>query len=219
MALFPAAAQEAGKSADLAQATLLYRELHGLKKLEAEVGSNTNVVMVIRMTSKRGVPPEQLAVVIDSKRGQIPLHFAPDGSFLMLMSDDLYQENPLVRANQPKGSMSLDWGFFVTGFKGLEKAATYRELVASIEEARKVLATLGKHVPEMRNTTVTGMKLFFPPEQAAKITVQAKKGAKIYTTDERGVCEIPYDTALARENPSVVMPSAPQKIDFVVSTR
>jgi len=115
--------------------------------------------------------------------------------------------------------MSLDWGFFVTGFKGLEKAATYRELVASIEEARKVLATLGKHVPEMRQTTVNGMKLFFPPEQAAKITVQAKKGAKIYAADEQGVCEIPYDAALARENPPVVMPSAPQKIDFVVSTR
>jgi hypothetical protein len=217
-AALPVNAQEKTASSGLGQATLFYRELYGLKKLEAEVSGASNVVMVIRMTSKNGVPFEQLEVFIDSKNGRIPLHFAPDGSFLMLMSDALYQENPYVRANQPKGTMRLDWGFFVRGVHGLEKASTYRELIAPVEESRKALATMAKHVPEMKGTSVDAMKLFFKPDPPVKITVHAKKAARTYEA-EAGVCIIPYDAALARENPAVTMPAAPDKIDFVVSTR
>lgn len=210
-------AQEAATpNASLGQATLLYRELHGLKKLEAEVSGNSNVLMVIRMTSKREVPVEQLEVFIDAKSGPIPLHFAPDGSFLMLMSDALYAENPYVRANQPKGTMRLDWGFFVKGVHGLDQAANYRELIAPMEESRKLLATMGKHIPEMKNATVTAMKLFFKKEPPANITIKARKGAKNLPADARGMCLVPYDSALVRENPAVVMPSVPERIDFVL---
>lgn len=216
---FPAFAQEQTTDSGLGRATLYYRELYGLKKLEAEVAGSSNVVMVIRMSSKRGVPADQLRVVIESRQGPIPLRFAPDGSFLMLMSEALYEENPVVRANQPKGTMSLDWGFFVKTAKGLEKSANYRELIAPVEESRKALTTMGRHVPEMKSTVVTGMKLFFQPEPPAKITVHAKKGAKVFEADAQGVCVVPYDVALVKENPPVTMPAAPEKIDFVVSTR
>ncbi len=206
-----AAAQDK-QEPDLSQASLLYRELYDLKKLEAELSKSTNVIMFVRMSSKKGVPATDLDVYVDSKTGRVPLKFAPDGAFLLLMSDELYQENPYVRCNQPKGTMSLDWGWYV---KGIEKAATYRELVLPVEDFRKIIVTMGKHIPQMKGAVVSGMKLLFKPEDRARITIQTRKGVRELAADDKGVCLIPYDSTLARENPPVTMPGAPERIDFV----
>ena len=217
LALLPVKAAAQGASpkptdTDLAHASMLYRELYDLKKLEADLSKSTNIIMFVRMVSKRGVAATNLTAFVDAKSGQVPLTFAPDGAFLLLMSEDLYKENPFVRCNQPKGSMSIDWGWYV---KGIEKASNYRELMLPVEEFRKIVATMGKHNPQLKGAAVTGMKFFFKPGTPAKITLEARKGAKYIEADEKGECLLLYDSGLIRENPSVAIPLAPERIDFV----
>lgn len=71
-------------------------------------------VIVMTVTSKLpDVKPEDIEMYIASQSGDIPLKVEPDGTCVIPLSEELWEEKPLIITNQPEGTLNHKLDFEV----------------------------------------------------------------------------------------------------------
>lgn len=140
----------------------LYRALEAARDVE----DHPHLRAVQRIESKLpGVRPQQIAVRIHARSGDIDVPIDPDGSARFPLRDDLLAEDPPVSSNQPKGTITLS----VT--LALRVPASTRLAAADLRAALDdVDAWLERQGGDGRPTR--GVEFRFPPGSGASLTVR-----------------------------------------------
>jgi hypothetical protein len=112
---------------------------------------------VQRVSSRlSNVRPEHVRIWIEAAAGRIDVPIDDQGRAAFPLSDRLLQENPIVRSNQPQGSLQLQLSLEVD----LPKAnrIAYAEIWESLAEAQSALDRLG---PDYAGSSVIGIEYQF----------------------------------------------------------
>jgi Protein of unknown function (DUF2987) len=200
-------------------AKLPYQQIYEMQKVQAKLSRTyTNVQIFLKMSSRlTEVKISDLQIHIDARDGRIPVKLGSDGTLSLPMSDALQKENPWIVVNQPRGSMQLEWRF------GLNTAPVtthmrYRELMQGINDLEPIQEQMLQVFSSVPKLTVSGLKLIFgAAKEGAAVVIHAKSGDRILKIDAHGEAVIPLDRALLEENPEVVLPEMPKKLDVAGS--
>ncbi|MFO0027884.1 MAG: hypothetical protein ACK558_03380, partial [Pseudomonadota bacterium] len=85
-----------------------YAVLHAALSPALEVEGDPHLRAVQKIESKlANVAPRDIEVTIDARGGPIRVPVAADGRVAFPLRDDLLAENPPVRSNQPRGSLTV----------------------------------------------------------------------------------------------------------------
>lgn len=112
---------------------------------------------VQRVSSRlQQVRPEQIQIWIEAASGRIDVPIDRDGRARFPLTEQLLQENPWVRSNQPQGSLQLQLSLEV--YLPETKQVGYAEIWQDIEQAQAALDRLG---PEYVGSQVVGIEYQF----------------------------------------------------------
>jgi hypothetical protein len=187
--------------------TLNFRGMEGL----------TNQTVTMKITSDLPqVGPEQIKLFVDAKSGKIPIPMNPDGTFSFPVRDDLLKENPMIVANQPKGTLNVAVVFTLRGTaldtKEVSKGrARYGDLFI-VENAKARLLTELKPLSAngydfrkaLAHSTVVELKAKgegMPPS----LTIETTNGVMKVHSNAVGKFVLEFNAELARQNPWVQM--------------
>ena len=197
-------------------ATLPYATLCRLAAMDLKgIAGLTNQEIRLTIKSKTpGVQPTDIRFHIESARGQIPIPLNPDGTFRLPISEELLRENPMIVANQPKGTMELEGSITLKGTcsGGLADPADNRQRYNSIFfledlKSRLTHTDLGE-VPLSNAVSRTEVTVRLIPQrdtEAATIVIESSTGTFVVPKQRDGGFLLKHDPALAKENPWVLM--------------
>jgi len=195
-------------------ATLPYATVCRLVAMDLKgVAGLTNQEMRLTTRSKKpGVQSSDICLHIASTNGKIRLPLNPDGTFTLPISEALLNENPMIVANQPKGSMVMDGSITLKG--RLTAGAGNRQRYSSLFflqdiKDRLTNADFGE-LPmsnAMARTAVTVQLIPQSDAQTATVVVESAVGRIAVPRHVDGTFHLRYDTSLAKENPWVLMPT------------
>lgn len=199
----PVSASE--NSAELAQ--LPYHELVKIAQSDSSQPKMKDR-LTFALVSRNGVPLEQITLVLQLKKGGLPLPIDDKGHFSVPFSDELMDENPLMVSNQPRGSLSLKFTLTVPEMGKIEPPkvvegkvkyqAVFQSLVRFQEAMKKVDPRFGEEgAQQLAVQCVTGGKA---------ITVHQKFGSRKLDAGEDGAVWLLYDARLFQENPDISVP-------------
>lgn len=96
---------------DFQPAAMPYRALWEAAQLDASglTGSTNRQVSFTVSSTNPEVKIGDIALFIDAKAGRLPIAIATNGIMSLPISAQLFEENPNVVANQPKGSMNINF--------------------------------------------------------------------------------------------------------------
>jgi len=171
------------------------------------------------------VKSSDIELVIDAKEGPIVLVVDNDGVVEVPNSLELYEENPDLVANQPRGSLNIFVDLSVPKVAPpkiedgkVKYQELFRPLVTLQDEMKKVDPLFG----------LSGQQQFVleieTGEEAIKIT--RAFGARTYRPNTRGKVYMIMESYLYEENPEVeipdkakinVLPASPEEIDDIRS--
>jgi hypothetical protein len=202
------AAPPRARAADDAGATpyaVLYRALSPALEVEGD----PRLRAVQRIESKLdGVRPQDIEVTIDARAGAIRVPVAADGRAAFPLRDDLLAENPPVRSNQPRGSLTVSVTLALA-----PPSATWvpvDELRAALEAAEQWLsrkaAAEGLPPPAVR-----GVELRFPPAAGASATLRGAS-ERLLVADAEGRIVLVRDGDLADGTRAVDLSQLPLEV-------
>jgi hypothetical protein len=198
-------------------ARLPYAELYKMQRVQSELsGAYTNLVVVLRMElASTNARTTNLDAYIDAKSGRIPVKIGHDGDFSVPMSDDLVAENPWIIANQPRGTMKLDW-FVGLAVRPLGTSIRYRPLMQVVRDCGDVRERMRQVFPGAPKSTVLGLKLTFsPPGQGVTVVIHSERGDRKLEADAKGELTIIIEPDLFEENPLVTLSKESASVDLV----
>ena len=208
------AADLARASEEPPRATLPYRLLCQMAQFDAkDMPGVTNRTQSIVVSSRNpGVKTADIVLYIDAKSGRIPLPIDADGALTLPVSQALFDENPPVVANQPKGSMHLSYRF---SFQGLspdllqhlkEGRVRYSEvfvgeklkesMLRGLSEAEK----MGDFRKNLDSGSVSRLRAKNNPADAT-VTILATNGEIAVERDAAGGFTLRCDPALMAQDP------------------
>jgi hypothetical protein len=198
-------------------ARLPYHQLYNAQKVQADLNrTHTNLLVVLTVQSTLpGVKSSDLAVNIEAKGGRIPIEIKPAGDFIIPMRDDLLAEDPWIIANQPKGTMRLDWrAGLVLG--RIAPSVHYTRLMGPVREMEDVQEQMRRIFPGSPRLAMTGLKLAFSPAQPrAVVVIHARSGDRKLEADEHGEIILPLAADLLEEDPEVSLSNTPGTVEIV----
>lgn len=201
------------------QAKLPYAAVYQAVTMQfEEIKSLTNrQARFIMSSSLPGVESKDISLYIDSKAGRIPLQLSADGTFSLPLRDDLRKENPLIVANQPKGTMNLTADITLRGkidsegqLLSKQHKARYRYLFSIETVLDQAYEHAVKALPEYeaeRGETMSSFEFKPTSPTNAPALIHSAGGDIPVHPDQGGVIRIEYDPKLAKENPWVTFPS------------
>lgn len=160
-------------------------------------------------SSLEGVAPTDIHISLDD--GSRTYEFTPDadGNVELPLRADWNEANLMLHANQPKGSLAIQFGFAARPLAGTQ--IRYRDLMEirrQFEQAWAGLAgTVNAPVPGVR-----GLEIRFKPASAATVVVLASGGRQVHRADGKGIVRLPEDPILWEENPEAVLAQLPEAI-------
>ena len=155
--------------------------------------------------------PADTTLTIQSHTGAINVPVSRDGAIENFpISTELLAENPLVVANQPKGSLDLTLQIRIPVPN--QKRFSYSELVAGLREAnhlvRRATGILGFLAPQTKDLTF----VFAPSESdRPEVTVFWNRSPETKVADDYGMLTVRVNES-TKENPDVSMSEIPEKI-------
>ncbi len=197
-------------------ATLPYTVLCRLASVDLKgFAGLTNQEIRLTVKSKTpGVQPSDIRLHIESATSRIPIPVNSDGTFSLPISQELLRENPMIVANQPKGTMELKVSITLKGTcsDGLAELTDNRQRYNSIfflEDLRTRLTKTDLGDVPMSNVvsrTVVAVRLI-PQRDAGKATVviESSSGRAVVPKQRDGAFFLMHDPSLAKENPWVLM--------------
>lgn len=191
LASAPLAAQSGGETP--------YRALYGALSPSLKLAGYSRLKPVQRIISKSAaVPPGDIRVSIHAASGVIELTPAADGRVEFPMTEALLAENPPVRSNQPRGSLSVNVSFEIDLGDG--DGLSYTALAEGIDQAQQAL---GAVEPALAGRRVAGIEFSFPPGSNAQLQIVDAKLEELLVADRAGFVRLRNDPRL-RENGAMV---------------
>lgn len=156
--------------ADAGTGATPYAVLYQALSPALDVEGDPRLRAVQRIESKLpGVRPETIEVVIEARGGAIRVPIAADGRAGFPLRDDLLAQNPPVRSNQPRGSLTVSVTLALAPPRSTR--VPVGDLVDALAAADAWLAR--KAVAEgLPPPTVRGVELRFPPGAGASATLR-----------------------------------------------
>jgi len=196
-----AAAAADAKPAEIAQ--LPYQALVGIARNNADRPTDGEKMM-LRISSSEEVPVEEIKLTIMKAEGEVPIEIDEKGDFEVPFSDALYDENPMVVSNQPKGTMNLKVMIDLKEVrpKVVDGKVKYRDLFSQLLELQKKMRELDPNFGTPGYETlaiqiVTG---------GEPVIILRKLGSREIAADEAKTVWMVYDLLLFEENPDVKIP-------------
>ncbi len=195
----------AGDSDKFAQ--LPYHELVKIAQSDSSQPKDKDRLTFV-LASRKGVPLEQITLVLQLKKGGLPLPIDDQGHFSVPFSNELMDENPLMVSNQPRGSLSLKFTLAVPEMGKIDPPkvvdgkvkyqAVFQSLVRFQEAMKKVDQRFGEEgAQRLAVQCVTG---------GAAITIHQKFGSRKLSAGDDGAVWLLYDARLFQENPDISVP-------------
>lgn len=195
------ASESPAKPAEVAQ--LPYQALVGIARNNAD-RPNDGEKMMLRISSSEDVAVEAIKLIIVRAGGETPVEIDENGDFEVPFSDALYDENPMVVSNQPKGTMNLKVMIDLKEMrpKVVDGKVKYRDLFSQLLELQKKMRELDPNFGTPGYETlaiqiVTG---------GDPVVVMRKLGSREIAADEAKTVWMVYDLLLFEENPDVKIP-------------
>jgi hypothetical protein len=208
-------------SAALAEnARLPYHYLYRIEKLQNDL-CKAHPDLQINLQLQSALPDvktSNIQVYLDRKSGKVPITLSAEGDIALPLRDDLLAEDPWLVANQPKGTMQLNWqaGLSRSFVRQMTNSIRYAPLMRALRDCEEVQAKMREFFPESPKLTVAGLKLFFPPEaKPASLVIHAKSGDRKLQTDAEGELFLPLEQTLLEENPLITLSTAPAKVQVM----
>lgn len=187
----PLAAQSGGETP--------YRALYGALSPSLKLAGYSRLKPVQRIVSKNAeVAPDAIRVSIHAASGVIELTPTADGRVDFPMSEALLAENPPVRSNQPRGSLSVSVSFEIDLGDG--DGLPYAELALGMEQAQ---TALGEVEPALAGRRVAGIEFSFPPGTEARLQIIDARLEELLVADRAGFVRLRNDPRL-RESGAMV---------------
>lgn len=175
-----------------------------------DVEDDPRLRAVQRIESKLpGVRPDAIEVVIEARGGEIRVPIGADGRARFPLRDDLLAQNPPVRSNQPRGSLTVS----VT--LALAPPRSTRVPVAELLDALAAADTwlAGKAVAEgLPPPAVRGVELRFPPGAGASATLRGASSERLLLADAAGRIVLVRDADLAEGAREVELSQLPLEV-------
>lgn len=184
----------------------------GLAKLHAVPAAQRDHVRILFKLPADDPALRNLVLTIASR--QNPRLVTPDttGAIEFPYDEQLLGENPDVLVNLPPGKkVSLEVDLRPVAPGGLE--TSYADLMTGVDQAnaliRKQAGMLSIFAPTLRS-----LVLQYSRAEGQTVTIGAGAAQKRITVDAQGKIVIPYESALAAENPRVRLSALPASVDF-----
>lgn len=188
----PAAAQEAAGETP-------YRALYQVLSPSLKLSGYSRLRPIQRIVSKDpAVPASEIRVRIEAGNGPIELTPAADGRVEFPMSEALLAENPPVRSNQPRGSLSVSVSFEIDLGEG--DGLPYAVLAEGIDQAQQALAEVE---PGLAGHRVAGIEFSFPPDSDARVQIIDPRLEALLMADRQGHVRLRNDPRLRESGASV----------------
>jgi len=201
--LWPADAQDAAADQTEEIAQLPYQALVSIARNNADRPSDGEKMM-LRISSSEEVPVEEIKLTVMRADGEVPIEIDDNGDFEVPFSDGLYDENPMVVSNQPKGTMNLKVMIDIKEVrpKVVDGKVKYQDLFRQVLELQKKMRELDPNFGAPGYETlaiqiVTG---------GEPVVILRKLGSREIAADEAKTVWMVYDLLLFEENPDVKIP-------------
>lgn len=196
-----ATAEPSSKPAEIAQ--LPYQALVGIARNNAN-RPKAGEKMMLRISSSEDVAIEAIKLTIMRGEAEVPIEIDESGDFNVPFSDELYDENPMVVSNQPKGTMNLKVMIDLKEVrpKVVDGKVKYRDLFSQLLELKKKMRELDPNFGTPGYETlaiqiVTG---------GEPVVIMRQLGSREIAADEAKTVWMVYDLLLFEENPDVKIP-------------
>ena len=182
-----------------------YLSLYRISCIEGSAGPSNGISGYCITSTLRAVTPENIALVIDTRNGEVPIDVDKElGTFTLPFSKSLLEENPAVRSNQEEGTLEVQYYYDNRITIPKSGIISLRALVAPAILARTV-----EEIGNCGNTVVYPTNLL--------LEVEGSRGSNIVIKSRSGPIEIPKVTGwwfykiplrpdLLQENPDVSIP-------------
>ena len=167
----------------------LYRVL---APAQAAVGVPRVTVREYLVSKLPNVRAEQIRLVIHSRDGERVVTPNADGSVSFPLERALFDENPMVESNQPRGSLSIGVSLELTRPAGRRWQAA--ELLAGLADAERVLQASAPASGPLG--PIRGVEIYFARDSEAQLTVRGT-GERLFLPDEVGRIVLMRDAELA----------------------
>ncbi len=169
-----------------------YRALYGALSPSLKLAGYSRLKPVQRIVSKNdGVAADSILVSIHAAGGIIEIRPASDGRVDFPMSDALLTENPPVRSNQPRGSLSVSVSFEID--LGSSDSLPYAALAEGIDQAQQAL---GEVEPALAGRRVAGIEFSFPPGVDGRLQILDPRLDELLMADREGYVRLRNDPRL-----------------------
>jgi hypothetical protein len=174
-----------------------------------DVENDPRLRAVQRIESKLpGVRPDAIDVVIEARGGAIRVPIAADGRARFPLRGDLLAQNPSVRSNQPRGSLTVSVTLALAPPRSTRVPVA--ELVDALDAAGAWLArkAQAEGVPP---PAVRGVELRFPPAAGASATLRGRS-ERLLLADGDGRIVLVRDADLADGTREVELSQLPLEV-------
>jgi hypothetical protein len=200
-----AADENKEEAAPIAQ--LPYQALVGIAR-GADGPPEDGEKMNLRISSTEKVPVKDISLTIQRKDGPQVVDINEEGDFEVPYSQELYEENPMVISNQPRGTMDLNVLFDIKAVspKVVDGKVKYQALFEQLLELKKVMVARD---PNFGSPGYQALALQIVTEGEAVTLVRAH-GSRTIEPGKDGSVWMVHDVVMHEENPDISLPENAQ---------
>jgi hypothetical protein len=176
-----------------------YRFLHGAVKVASTIPQ---------------VRPMDVRFVIHARRGDLVVAAAEEGALPFPLTDVLYQENPVVEINQPKGTVKLSVAMEATcPPRQTFKYGLYEEMAGEYRawQAQRLGFVARLHMPNPKALIIR-----FPAGIRGGASIALPSGEQRVEMNSRGEIRIAENREWLRTNPLIRLDAMPEAIQLAI---
>jgi hypothetical protein len=145
------------------------------------------------------IKPQQINVQILARAGVINVPIDDLGRAQFPLTKALLAENPMVRSNQPKGSLSVSATMELALAGKLRMS--YQELIDAVREAEQAVSELSA----MQGRKIQTIEFEFAPSDNAQLQLNDDRSEEILMADQRGLIRVRIDLRKLKSKAEIVI--------------
>ncbi|NNE91971.1 MAG: hypothetical protein HKN23_10020 [Verrucomicrobiales bacterium] len=186
-------------------AKLPYQDLIKIAQSDASQPKDAKIYTLQISSTRAGVKPSEIELFIDTPDVPMVLPVSEEGYFQVPYSIDMYEQNPHLVANQPKGSLNISVKLALPKVdppKIVDGKVRYQELFRPLLEMAKAMAKVDQSFGKAGNQQfaleiITGTEPIHVNRALGQRTISPNTDGKIYMI---------YERLLFEENPEISVP-------------
>lgn len=182
-----------------------YRLLYRVLAPSLAIERFPRLVAVQRVESKLpGVRGSEIELSILSRQGIQRIRVDDDYRVRFPLDEALLAEDPLVRSNQPQGSLAVSVTFEIA--LNDQRILRYQDLLEGMQQAEQALGMVERQLADRR---VAGIEFLFPADTGASLTIIDARREELLLANAAGFIRLRRDPALADSSAEVRLSTTP----------